>query len=61
MNLLQIIAQENLRTDLPSFRPGDTLEGTRKSYRGIPRAYPVVRRRCYQTSRRRHQRYFYSS
>jgi large subunit ribosomal protein L19 len=37
MNLLQTIAQENLRQDLPSFRPGDTLkvhvkviEGTRE-------------------------------
>jgi large subunit ribosomal protein L19 len=37
MNLLQTIAQEGLRTDLPSFRPGDTLdvyvkviEGTRE-------------------------------
>ncbi|MBD2870761.1 MULTISPECIES: 50S ribosomal protein L19 [Paenibacillus] len=26
MNLLQTIAQENLRQDLPSFRPGDTLK-----------------------------------
>ncbi|OXM15967.1 50S ribosomal protein L19 [Paenibacillus herberti] len=26
MNLLQTIAQESLRTDLPSFRPGDTLK-----------------------------------
>ncbi|MGM0880913.1 MAG: 50S ribosomal protein L19 [Bacillota bacterium] len=37
MNLLQTIAQENLRQDLPNFRPGDTLkvhvkviEGTRE-------------------------------
>lgn len=37
MNLLQTIAQEQLRQDLPSFRPGDTLkvhvkviEGTRE-------------------------------
>lgn len=37
MNLLQAITQEQLRTDLPSFRPGDTLkvhvkvvEGTRE-------------------------------
>ncbi len=26
MNLLQTIAQEQLRTDMPSFRPGDTLK-----------------------------------
>jgi len=26
MNLLQTIAQEQLRTDIPSFRPGDTLK-----------------------------------
>jgi len=37
MNLVQLISQENLRSDLPSFRPGDTLkvhvkviEGTRE-------------------------------
>lgn len=37
MNLLQTIAREQLRTDLPNFRPGDTLkvhvkviEGTRE-------------------------------
>jgi large subunit ribosomal protein L19 len=37
MNLVQLIAHEQLRTDLPSFRPGDTLkvyvkviEGTRE-------------------------------
>jgi large subunit ribosomal protein L19 len=37
MNILQEIAQEQLRTDLPNFRPGDTLkvyvkviEGTRE-------------------------------
>ncbi|WP_274655259.1 50S ribosomal protein L19 [Paenibacillus humicola] len=26
MNLVQVIAQEQLRKDLPSFRPGDTLK-----------------------------------
>lgn len=26
MNLLQTIAQENLRKDIPAFRPGDTLK-----------------------------------
>ncbi|GGD68566.1 50S ribosomal protein L19 [Paenibacillus nasutitermitis] len=37
MNLVQLISQENLRSDLPNFRPGDTLkvhvkviEGTRE-------------------------------
>ncbi|MBW7458537.1 50S ribosomal protein L19 [Paenibacillus sepulcri] len=37
MNLVQLIAQENLRKDLPNFRPGDSLkvhvkviEGTRE-------------------------------
>ncbi|MCQ4087166.1 50S ribosomal protein L19 [Saccharibacillus sp. JS10] len=37
MNLLQVLTQEQLRTDIPSFRPGDTLkvhvkviEGTRE-------------------------------
>lgn len=37
MNILQAITQEQLRTDIPSFRPGDTLkvhvkviEGTRE-------------------------------
>ena len=34
MNLIQEITKEQLRTDIPNFRPGDTLESTRKSYRG---------------------------
>ena len=47
MNLLQIISQRTIRTDLPSFRPGDTLKVHVKVIEGTRERDPAFRRRCY--------------
>ena len=53
MNIISVLEQEQLRKDIPDFRPGDTVKVHVKVVEGNRERIQVFRGRCYRSSKRR--------